>query len=226
MPDVITLDPVLELGCRVSYAPPAALGTVIHVQCVTIVTLCPSCFSRSPRAMYGCTSPLDPIVRQTKCRGVKRDTAWNGLFATKGMWLSASSGNVRLAKTVSLGGTRISAACLNTGVEAAAVLSGVGESTRGPYGSTGVVGVEPRPEDSASLSRALQIAWTRAMTCDKRSCIRRRRITYIVTRGLGPELELEVVLAVHLECHAVEAGPDTGARVCSLDICTRKAILP
>lgn len=51
----------------------------------------------------------------------------------------------------------MSAACLCVGVEPAAELSGVGDATRGPNGSTGVLGVELTPGDSTSLSRAVQI---------------------------------------------------------------------
>jgi hypothetical protein len=62
--------------------------------------------------MYGCTSPLDPIVRQANVLGLNVDVrAAHGLLATNGKTGMRSSGNVRFVNRNPRGGARISAAC-------------------------------------------------------------------------------------------------------------------
>jgi hypothetical protein len=76
---------------------------------MTIV--CPSFFNLSANAIYGWTSPRDPIVSIANLRGLKLLALSLGLLATNGIYARASSGQARVPKSTSMGGARTSAGC-------------------------------------------------------------------------------------------------------------------
>lgn len=52
----------------------------LYSPCVTIVTVCPAPLRPSPSAMYGWTSPLEPMVRTVKRRWGIPYEIWRGMF--------------------------------------------------------------------------------------------------------------------------------------------------